>query len=98
MNSPNTAASGNKQGKHPACSTGPSPALVPSGDGDYTLQGTSVWITVGNISVYVRRTDEGVVIDLYPAAREVDECLGSTYAYFSEAIPETTAANHPGAR
>lgn len=57
---------------------------------DYELPANqdSVWITVNNISVYIRRTDEGVVVDLYPAQREMDECLTSTYAFFAEAEPD----------
>ena len=61
--------------------------LEHNGDSDYTLKPgeTSVWITVDNISVYVRRTDEGVIVDLYPHFGEMYTELGSTYAFFSEA-------------
>ena len=59
---------------------------------DYTLTGDSVWITVGNISVNVRRTDEGVVVDLYPLHQEMDESVASTYAFFSECEPEEVEA------
>lgn len=44
-----------------------------------------VWITVGNISVYLRRTDEGVAIDLYPVGQEMHDSLAGTWALFSEA-------------
>ncbi len=64
------------------------PVLVQTPDqpNDYTLlEGArSVWITVGNIAVYVYRTDEGVVVDLYPASREMATSVGSTWALFSE--------------
>jgi hypothetical protein len=59
-------------------------------DVDYKLKDgyEYVWITVGNISVYMKRTDEGVVVDLYPLHNEcADPPLGSTYAFFSEAEP-----------
>lgn len=55
---------------------------------DYTLhpEATSCWITVDNISVYIVRTDEGVVVDLYPKGREAeDPALAGTYAFFTEA-------------
>lgn len=45
----------------------------------------SVWITVDNLSVYVVRTDEGVVVDIFGHGKEMDGPLGSTYAYRSEA-------------
>lgn len=54
---------------------------------DYELEkeATSCWITVDNISVYVIRTDEGVVVDLYAKGCEMESSLGSTYAFNSEA-------------
>lgn len=44
-------------------------------DNDYTLRDDhpSVWITVGTISVYVRRTDEGVVVKLFPKGDEAED-------------------------
>lgn len=47
----------------------------------------SLWITVGNISVYVVRTDEGVCVDLYAKeAEDMDEAhLAGCYAFFDEA-------------
>lgn len=55
-------------------------------DGDYTLaEGEAgVWIAVDSIAVRVRRTDEGVVVDLYPNHDELSEPLASTYAFFGE--------------
>ncbi len=44
-----------------------------------------VWIAVDNIAVYVRRTDEGVAVSLYPKARVLDDELAGTWALFSEA-------------
>lgn len=57
---------------------------------DYTLRPgrRSCWITVDNISVYIVRTDEGVVVDLFPRFRENDESIGSTYAFNAEAEPD----------
>lgn len=61
--------------------------LTHENDNDYVLDegARSVWITVDNISVYIHRTDEGVVVDLYALGVEDDECLGSTYAFNNEA-------------
>lgn len=65
-------------------------ALVCKGSNDYDLvaRHKSVWITVGNISVHVIRTDEGVAVDLYPAGRETDDALASAYAFASDAIED----------
>ncbi|NCA83799.1 MAG: hypothetical protein EOM72_13860 [Opitutae bacterium] len=57
-----------------------------------------VWITVNNLSVYIRRTDEGVVVDLFPVQREMDERLASTYAFFAEAEPDAEAEAEAEAR
>ena len=45
----------------------------------------STWITVGNISVYIKHEDEGVVVDLYARGVEDRHSLASTYAFFNEA-------------
>ena len=60
-------------------------SLVRSGDG-YTLAPgeNSTWITIGNLSVYVRRTDDGASVSIYPAGDEMGESLGETYAHFTE--------------
>ncbi|CAM5530074.1 hypothetical protein TMEC54S_00244 [Thauera mechernichensis] len=73
------------------------PALVlvkPEESGsDYVLQdgSPSCRITVGSISVHVRRNtdtgDEGVIVDLFPRGAE-DESLASTYAFFQDAEEE----------
>jgi len=64
--------------------------LIRQNESDYYLKDNenSVWITVGDISVYVVRTDEGVVVDLYPLDNENAESLASTYAFFSEVTDE----------
>lgn len=54
---------------------------------DYTLVpalSNSCWITVGNLSVQVARTDEGVVVDVYPLNREDEDVIASTYGFFAE--------------
>ena len=55
-------------------------------DRDYELPaGTdSVWVGVDGFSVYVRRTDEGVVVDILQKGREMDGAISSAYAYTGE--------------
>lgn len=58
-------------------------------DDEFELLDTeSVWIGVGSLSVYLRPTDEGVVVDLYPRDVEDGESLASTYAFYQEALGE----------
>lgn len=45
----------------------------------------SVWITINNISVYVRRTDEEVSVDLFEKGTEMGKKLASATAAFPEA-------------
>lgn len=64
-------------------------ALTPSEEcgSDYTLKEgqKSCWITVGNISIYIRRhADEGVDVDLYPHGDEFGDVIDSAYASFSK--------------
>ncbi len=49
----------------------------------------SVWITVGNISVYLRRHDWGVCVDLYPIKQEDADSLASAWLSFDEAQIES---------
>ena len=51
---------------------------------DYTLVGSSCWITVETLSVYIHKTDEGVVVDVYPKNEETEDPIGSTWVLFSE--------------
>jgi len=54
---------------------------------DYILpeDKTSVWITVNTLSVYIRRTKDGVVVDLFPLDGERGAALASASARFAEA-------------
>ena len=54
---------------------------------DYKLEEGSAWITVGNISVYIRKSDEGVSVDLFPLGDEMTESLAGTWLTFAEAEP-----------
>jgi hypothetical protein len=54
---------------------------------DYILKADehSVWIAVGEISVYIKREDEGVTVDLYPLAAEMEESLAACWALYADA-------------
>lgn len=55
---------------------------------DYVLREgeTSCWIEVGDICVYIVRTDEGVAVDLFPTGDEMGSELASCWASFEDAI------------
>lgn len=66
--------------------------LHQTGESDYHLMpqtSSSCWITVGSASVYVKQEGEGVVVDIYPLNGEANESVASTYAHFTECLPET---------
>ena len=54
---------------------------------DYELNDNynSCWVTVGNISVYVRRTTDGVSVELLPRYKEDKSPISSAYATFADA-------------
>lgn len=54
-------------------------------DCEMTPDARSVWIGVKDFSIYIVRTDEGVVVDIFARGHEMDECLGSTYVFDQEA-------------
>lgn len=58
--------------------------ILADDDQKYTLEGNGVWITIGNLSVWVRKSDEGAVVDIYPYCQEMADPLASTYALFFE--------------
>lgn len=64
--------------------------LKEDAESDYILSSdaASVWITVGNLSVYVVRTDEGVSVDIYPEGQEADDALAGTWALYAEVNQE----------
>lgn len=69
----------------------------PNEENDYVLEGKAAWITVGNISVYIHKTDEGVVADMYAKhCEEMDDALlATTYAFFAEAKEVQEAGQGP---
>ena len=53
-------------------------------DGDYILKDGKAWFEVKGFAIWVRATDEGVVVDIYKNGDELEESLASTYAFDSE--------------
>jgi hypothetical protein len=45
----------------------------------------SAWVRIDNIAVYLRRTDEGVIVELFPSGGEDEEALASCHEFFNEA-------------
>jgi len=73
-----------------------SKALRANSDNEYKLcdDYMSCWVTVGNISVYIQRTDEGVAVDLWPCGME-DQPLSvsGTWLTFEEAQEDINVHN-----
>lgn len=59
-------------------------------ESEYALRALAenAWIAVGVLSVRVLRTDEGVVVDVWPLGQESERPIASTYAHFSEAAED----------
>jgi len=64
------------------------PALIRDGEPNeykYKLKEDGCWIAVGQLSVHIIKTDEGVVVDVYGLHHEADDAIASTQATFDEA-------------
>lgn len=56
---------------------------------DATLDvGQSTWVTINNLSVYLRAGDDGVSVSIYPAGKEEENSITETWACYSEAEGE----------
>src|SRR5690606_26788229 len=67
------------------------PLLKPRSSNEYDFmadRGEAVWITVENLSVYVKREDEGVVADIFIAGKEDEESLAGSWATYAEGMPD----------
>lgn len=62
-------------------------ALIQEEFSDYILPEdvTSFWVAVDNLSLYIRRTDEGVAVDIYPVGMEMEDSIVGTWCLRSEA-------------
>ena len=59
------------------------------GGTDYTMLGepgcgNAVWITVGTISVHLKKGEEGVSVTLYPLGHEAEDSITETWATYEE--------------
>lgn len=75
--------------------------LEEGSDNDYVLQGdSSVWIRIDNIAVWVRRTERGVAVELFPTQCESQNQLDSCETSFEAAAvwkcPECGEFNETG--
>lgn len=65
------------------------PKIVSDNAGDYVAnlaKNESLWLSVGNASLYIKQTDEGLVVDIYAAGHEDAEPLASTYVFEQELL------------
>lgn len=53
-------------------------------DETFELSEGAAWFTVKNFSIYIHATDEGVIVDVYPKGRELEDLIASTWASDSE--------------
>lgn len=51
----------------------------------------SVWITINNVSVYIKRESEGVSVDLFPLNDEMSDSLAGCWITFTQAEPTTAS-------
>lgn len=51
---------------------------------DYVLEDISTWVTVGSISVYLRKFTDRVIVELYPKFSEHDLPIDTADASFSQ--------------
>jgi hypothetical protein len=61
------------------------PVLDEESDAEIASTAGSTWIGVKDFSVYIKKTDEGVVVDIYARGYEDCDCLTSAYAFDNEA-------------
>lgn len=61
------------------------PLLDEESDAELVDHADSTWIGVKGFSIYIKKTDEGVVVDIY--AKDCEDCdsLASCYAFDAEA-------------
>lgn len=61
------------------------PKLDEETDAEVASTADSTWIGVKGFSIYIKKTDEGVVVDIY--AKDCEDCdsLASCYAFDNEA-------------
>lgn len=53
-------------------------------DAEMSTTAESTWVGVKDFSIYIKKTDKGVVVDIYARGYEDCEALSSTYAFDDE--------------
>jgi hypothetical protein len=76
--------------KHPVIKRTLLPDVCNDPDTDYVLVGNSCWIAVKNLSVYIRKCDDGVSIAVYPRGSEMNDSIAETWALYTEGEPDET--------
>jgi hypothetical protein len=61
------------------------PILHEESDAEMASDADSTWIGVKDFSVYIKKTDEGVVVDIFARGYEDCDSLASAYAFDTEA-------------
>lgn len=66
------------------------PSIVPDGDHDFALakSAPSAWVRLGNVSVYLRQTHEGVIVETYRFGEEDVGSIGQIQHFFADATLE----------
>ena len=49
-------------------------------DGDYILIAESVWLTAGNVNIYIARTRSRVIVKLYHCGKELESPITKVIA------------------
>lgn len=55
-------------------------ALKRDTESDYTLTAAGVWITAGNVSVWIRKSKKQVKVEMFRYCKEMDKPLGRCVA------------------
>lgn len=64
----------------------PTPILDEETDAEMTPGAESTWVGVDDFSVYIKRTADGIVVDIYARGAEDVDALASCYAFTADAI------------
>lgn len=69
--------------------TGTGNHIVPAECGDpedHELVADYAWVHSGMFAIYIHRSDEGIVVDVFADGFEMNDPIASTYAYFDDAM------------
>lgn len=83
------ARAGGFKNRHTAAKakTQPLPNTISlNGDQEIDLTGDTLWVSVKNLSVYIKKNDDNVAVAIYPKGRENSESLADVHAGYDEAL------------